>query len=190
MSYSQHYAVANISMYLHIYVLRPLKYSSLLYSFNMFRAEIIMYSFHNTLQRRHTNDMAPQIIDICCIQNSLFGLTGKAIWNFSSIISQIARFMGPSWGPPGSCRSQMSPMLAPWTLLSGFFVFAIQQWPLVSPHNGSLRLKTSQCHDALMLHCDIFVRCLYCAILRFCNLCRSIYPHSSGLLHLHCVSKC
>ena len=26
--------------------------------------------------------------------------------------------MGPTWGPPGSCRSQMGPMLAPWTLLS------------------------------------------------------------------------
>ena len=27
--------------------------------------------------------------------------------------------MGPTWGPPGPCRSQMGPMLAPWTLLSG-----------------------------------------------------------------------
>ena len=29
-------------------------------------------------------------------------------------------FMGPTWGPPGSCRPQMGPMLAPWTLLSGY----------------------------------------------------------------------
>ena len=27
--------------------------------------------------------------------------------------------MGPTWGPPGSCRPQMGPMLIPWTLLSG-----------------------------------------------------------------------
>ena len=27
--------------------------------------------------------------------------------------------MGPAWGPPGSCRPQMGPMWAPWTLLSG-----------------------------------------------------------------------
>ena len=27
--------------------------------------------------------------------------------------------MGPTWGPPGSCRPQIDPMLAPWTLLSG-----------------------------------------------------------------------
>ena len=26
--------------------------------------------------------------------------------------------MGPTWGPPGSCRPQMAPVLAPWTLLS------------------------------------------------------------------------
>ena len=33
--------------------------------------------------------------------------------------TQIAKSMGPTWGPPGSCRPQMGPMLAPWTLLSG-----------------------------------------------------------------------
>ena len=33
--------------------------------------------------------------------------------------AQIAKSMGPTWGPPGSCRPQMGPMLAQWTLLSG-----------------------------------------------------------------------
>ena len=37
----------------------------------------------------------------------------------SSVATQIAKFMGPTWGPTGSCRTQMGPMLAPWTLLSG-----------------------------------------------------------------------
>ena len=32
---------------------------------------------------------------------------------------QIAKFIGPIWGPPGSCRPQMGPILAPWILLSG-----------------------------------------------------------------------
>ena len=32
--------------------------------------------------------------------------------------SQIAKFMGPTWGPPGSRRPQVVPMLAPWTLVS------------------------------------------------------------------------
>ena len=31
--------------------------------------------------------------------------------------------MRPTWGPPGSCRPQMGPMLAPWTLLSGALVW-------------------------------------------------------------------
>ena len=31
----------------------------------------------------------------------------------------IARFMGPTWGPSGADRTQVGPMLAPWTLLSG-----------------------------------------------------------------------
>ena len=46
------------------------------------------------------------------------------IWEQCSVkikmkTSQIAKFMGPTWGPPGACRPQMAPMLAPWTLLSG-----------------------------------------------------------------------
>ena len=31
----------------------------------------------------------------------------------------IARFMGPTWGPSGTDRSQVGHILAPWTLLSG-----------------------------------------------------------------------
>ena len=31
----------------------------------------------------------------------------------------IARFMGPTWGPPGTDKTQVGPMLAPSTLLSG-----------------------------------------------------------------------
>ena len=34
-------------------------------------------------------------------------------------LSQIAKFMGPKWRLPGSCRPQVGPMLAPWILLSG-----------------------------------------------------------------------
>ena len=48
---------------------------------------------------------------------------GSSIWqpeeNRFGISTLIARFMGPTWGPPGSCQPQMDPMLATWTLLSG-----------------------------------------------------------------------
>ena len=37
----------------------------------------------------------------------------------SDLSTKIVKFMGPTWGPPGSCELQMGPMLAPWTLLSG-----------------------------------------------------------------------
>ena len=30
---------------------------------------------------------------------------------------------GPPWGPSGSCRPQMDPMLVPWTLLSGMILY-------------------------------------------------------------------
>ena len=39
---------------------------------------------------------------------------------------QMAKFMGPTWGPSDSCRPQMGPMLAPWTLLSGSHVLMCQ----------------------------------------------------------------
>ena len=38
---------------------------------------------------------------------------------FQTITTQTAKFIGPTWGPPGSYRPQIDPMLAPRTLLSG-----------------------------------------------------------------------
>ena len=50
-------------------------------------------------------------------------------WNLFSCMtkaSQIAKLMGSTWDTPGSCRPQMGPMLAPWTLLSGMFILGGQ----------------------------------------------------------------
>ena len=33
--------------------------------------------------------------------------------------NQIAKLIGPTWGPSGAVRTQVGPMFAPWTLLSG-----------------------------------------------------------------------
>ena len=53
-------------------------------------------------------------------------LRGKNFWDkfwlrhdfyLKYLASQIAKFMGPTWGPSGSYRPQMDPVLAPWTLL-------------------------------------------------------------------------
>ena len=43
----------------------------------------------------------------------------------NNINTQIVKFMGPTWGPPGTCRLQMGPMLAPWTLLSGYHCWSL-----------------------------------------------------------------
>ena len=65
--------------------------------------------------------------------------------------AQIARFMGPTWSPPGSCRPQMGPMLAPWTLLSGWLFVTGIHWCLVdSPHQGPVMWKVCSCHDIVM----------------------------------------
>ena len=58
-----------------------------------------------------------------------------------NIESQIARFMGPSWGPPGTCWPQMGPMLAPWTLLSGFCYFPCYEVDLIIMPPASTKLK-------------------------------------------------
>ena len=49
-----------------------------------------------------------------------------------ALTTLIARFMGPTWGPPGADRTQVGPMLAPWTLLSGmchhYQALSIRNW--------------------------------------------------------------
>ena len=40
----------------------------------------------------------------------------------------VARFMGPSWGPPGDNWTQVGPMLAPWALLSGPALAQVMTW--------------------------------------------------------------
>ena len=47
------------------------------------------------------------------------GVTYMGSFIHTLMLSQIAKLMQSTWGPPGSCRPQMGPMLAPWTLLSG-----------------------------------------------------------------------
>ena len=51
------------------------------------------------------------------------------------LMTQIAIFMGPTWGPPGADRTQVSPMLAPWTLLSGDAHYVWLKRHIVNMHN-------------------------------------------------------
>ena len=57
--------------------------------------------------------------------------------------------MGPTWGPPGSCRPQMGPMLAPRTLLSGLSIIWLSKFwflPFLNWEWKSVSLKGKCCH--------------------------------------------
>ena len=54
-------------------------------------------------------------------------------------LSLIVRFIGPTWGPSWADRTQMGPMLAPWTLLSG--VFFINNFCLIIHANKGVSLQ-------------------------------------------------
>ena len=49
--------------------------------------------------------------------------TNRREWNICTYnVSPIAMFMEPTWGPSGANRTQVGPILAPWTLLSGIII--------------------------------------------------------------------
>ena len=85
-----------------------------------------------------------EIIQLIHKRDYRLGLSSYVImlwlWNYTARTqpaahrnaSQIARFMGPTWGPPRSCRPQMGPVLAPWTLLSGVLLPEKKVWSRIS----------------------------------------------------------
>ena len=72
----------------------------------------------------HTKIQYQNHINIHNAENEIQGL-GFKIRKFKRkiyrnfVIPLIARFMGPTWGPPGADKTQVVPMLAAWILLSG-----------------------------------------------------------------------
>ena len=60
--------------------------------------------------------------------------------------SQITKFMEPTWGPPGSCRPQMGPMLAPWTLQLSGMIFIIIGCDIEGPSKW-IALPLQSSHD-------------------------------------------
>ena len=75
----------------------------------------------------------------------------------SSSVSQIASFMRSTWGPPGNDMTQVGPMLAPWTLLSGVLYF------LVHPRFLKYKYWCQNCvmpishHERLFVNDNIYV---------------------------------
>ena len=88
----------------------------------------------------------------------------------SSWLTQIAKFMGPTWGPPGSCRPQMGPMLVPWTLLSGNTSAIVEEWldadRVISHWPGPMMIQSTnssvfQVRPVLTLLTDIIPNLIY-----------------------------
>ena len=65
------------------------------------------------------------------------------------VTSPIARFMWPTWGPSGADRTQVGPMLTPWTLLSGFI------YVLCKNMNSFVSSVTKPCLVFLSIECSL-----------------------------------
>ena len=57
--------------------------------------------------------------------------------------SQKAKLMGATWVPPGPCRPQMGPMLAPWIFLSAIVIVAFVYF---SPEKADVKQVSRQIH--------------------------------------------
>ena len=77
--------------------------------------------FRNVCEFSLYSSVQPVRPECChhCIYSCPSSLWCKAIFRLNADYTLIARFMGPTWGPSGANRTQVGPMLAPWTLLSG-----------------------------------------------------------------------
>ena len=73
-----------------------------------------------------------------CVQPIMAKVKKGSATHTVRINPQVAKFTRPASAPPGSYRPQMGPMLAPWTLLSGVYLWdlcisygASHRWPVV-----------------------------------------------------------
>ena len=82
---------------------------------NLLASQLLFLGMH------HTQTYKTVVVCFIYRGSSHFSATlGYHIRLCTSLITLIARFMGPSWGPSGADRTQVGPMLAPRTLLYGY----------------------------------------------------------------------
>ena len=95
----------------------------------------------------HTRFMLPCIF--CKVGTSWFCpcmLEGYSTSTRTIVASLISGFMGPTWGPSGADRTQVSPMLAPWTLLSGIAQVPVKQLKRpVASFTQEVKLRLAKC---------------------------------------------
>ena len=103
------------------------------------------------------------------------------------VCSLIARFMGPTWGPSGADRTQVCPMLALWTLLSGLSIY-----PHKNYHNHPMWLN-AWFHCMTMnkgsWFCNNFkIYLSHIVKIFFHFLCRQLRQNSTVPIQYRCVS--
>ena len=85
------------------------------------------YSTHRVVSTNELKKFHVNPVETCDKKDENLTLTYLSLFTRAQMVlgapyvAQIARFMGPTWGPSGADRTQMGPMLAKWTLLSGYF---------------------------------------------------------------------
>ena len=110
-----------------------------------------------------------------CNGTSLMQLSDDTLCQLTRRESQIGRFMGPTWGPPGSCRPQMVPMLTPWTLLSQNANRNAFLWVYANIH--MLLFSGIHLSDELSLVNGKVIWCQFVSwLLRHCKLCTAAMP--------------
>ena len=69
---------------------------------------------NRTKWHRYNNQEAHVVEYVC----GSYSIENDKHCKMYSMSPQIAKFMGPTWDPPGADRTQVDPEMAPWTLLS------------------------------------------------------------------------
>ena len=88
--------------------------------------------------------MTLYLVLMMCDIIKLLGRRHSATPSPSPSPSLITRLMGPTWGPSGADRTQVGPILAPWTLLSGIQqLVSIIQW-IIHPTASLILRKQSE----------------------------------------------
>ena len=90
-----------------------------------------------------------------------------------------ARFMGPTWDPSGADRTQVGPMLAPWTLLSGRCLFARHGWD-----SARIVVSRSQWWPLWYWRDPCSRVCLSCGTLQWCH---NEYDGVWNHMHFDCL---
>ena len=75
---------------------------------------VMKYPKNKTFNSHINNEHDSRTFDTCTDLQTKYSQS-----HFCAIATLMARLMGPTWDPPGADTTQVGPMLAPWTLLSG-----------------------------------------------------------------------